>query len=116
MAKYATIDEYIKALPKSLLEVATETRRVIDANLIDAESAIKWAHPTWSVGKQPVCYLKAASKHVTFGFWKGARIRDPSGRLQTSGNVMAHAKLRTRDDIDPKLFASWLKQAGSLER
>ena len=86
--------------------MATDARRVIDANLKGAESAIKWAHPTWSLGKQPVCHLKAASKHVTFGFWRGASIDDPSGRLETAGEVMAHAKLRTRDDIDEKLFAT----------
>jgi hypothetical protein len=116
VAKHATIDEYIKALPEPLREVAADTRRVIDANLEGAESAIKWTHPTWSLSTQPVCYLKAASKHVTFGFWKGASIEDPSGRLETSGEVMAHAKLRTCDDVDPTLFASWLKQARSLEQ
>jgi len=32
-------------------------------------------------------------------------IDDPSSRLETSGEVMAHAKLRTPGDVDPKLFA-----------
>jgi hypothetical protein len=116
VAKYATVDEYIRALPEPLAAVAAATRRVIDQELEGAASAIKWAHPTWSIGKQPVCYLKAASKHVTFGFWRGASIDDPSGRLETSGEVMAHAKLRTRDDVDEKLFAKWLRQARDLER
>jgi hypothetical protein len=58
---------------------------------------------------------KAASKHVTFGFWHGASIDDPSGRLETSGNVMAHVKLRDESDIDPKLFANWLRQARAIE-
>jgi hypothetical protein len=115
VAKYATIDDYIKALLKPLRDVVGDARRVIDKNLRDADSAIKWAHPTWSIGKQPVCYLKAASKHVTFGFWKGASIDDPSGRLETSGEVMAHAKLRSGDDVDEKLFADWLRQARQLE-
>ena len=115
MAKHATIDEYIEALPTQLREVAADARRVIDKHLKGADSAIKWAHPTWSLGKQPVCYLKAASKHVTFGFWRGASIDDPSGRLETSGQVMAHTKLRTRDDVDEKLFARWLRQARELE-
>ena len=116
MPKCATIDEYIKTLPKPLRDVAVDTRRVVDRHLIGADSAIKWAHPTWSLGKQPVCYLKAASKHLTFGFWRGASIDDPSGRLETSGEVMAHAKLRTRDDVDEKLFAEWLRQARELEQ
>jgi hypothetical protein len=88
---------------------------VIDANLKGADAAIRWAHPTWSFGKTPVCYLKAASKHVTFGFWHGASIDDRSGRLETSGEVMAHAKLRTRRDIDRALFADWLEQACAIE-
>jgi hypothetical protein len=54
---------------------------------------------------RPVCYLKAASKHITFGFWHGASISDPSGRLESSGEVMAHVKLRNEGDIDTKLFA-----------
>ena len=58
---------------------------------------------------------EGASKHVTFGFWHGASIDDPSERLETSGSVMAHAKLRSLDDVDEELFASWLRQARELE-
>ena len=115
MAKLATVDEYIAALPEPLGEVAGGARRIIDTRLEGADSAIKWAHPTWSLGKQPVCYLKAASNHVTFGFWRGASIDDPSGRLETSGEVMAHTKLRSPDDLDEQLFADWLRQARELE-
>lgn len=115
MGKFATVEEYIAALPEPLVEVAGCARRIIDARLEGADSAIKWAHPTWSLGKQPVCYLKAASKHVTFGFWRGASIDDPSGRLETSGEVMAHTKLRSPDDLDQQLFADWLRQARELE-
>jgi hypothetical protein len=115
VAKHATVERYIQALPEPLVEVADTARHVIDVNLADAESAIKWAHPTWSLGKQPVCYLKAASKHVTFGFWRGASIDDRSGRLETSGEVMAHVKLRTLEDVDEALFAEWLRQARELE-
>jgi hypothetical protein len=85
MAKATTVEDYIAALPEPLREVAGASRAVIDAQLEDATSAIKWAHPTWSVGREPVCYLKAASRHVTFGFRRGASIEDPSGRLETSG-------------------------------
>jgi hypothetical protein len=81
LAKYATIDEYIAAMPKPLREAADQTRAIIDKQLKGASSGIKWSHPTWSIGKKPVCYLKTASKHVTFGFWRGASIDDPSGRL-----------------------------------
>lgn len=115
VAKHATVDEYIAALPEPLAVLAQRARKVIDANLKEADSAIRWAHPTWSLGKTPICYLKVASKHITFGFWHGASIDDPSGRLESSGNVMAHVKLRTQGDIDPTVFADWLKQAEAIE-
>jgi hypothetical protein len=115
VAKHATVDEYIAALPPDLRDVATRTRKLIDTNLKGGESAIKWAQPVWSIGKKPVCYLKGASKHVTFGFWHGASIDDPSGRLETSGDVMAHVKLRAPGDVDPTLFRSWLEQARKIE-
>jgi hypothetical protein len=116
MAKHATIDEYFHALPRPLAEIASAARAAIDAGLPDAQSEIKWAHPTWSLGGHPVCYLKAASMHVTFGFWRGASINDPSRRLETSGQVMAHTKLRSVHDVDTELFADWLHQARALER
>jgi hypothetical protein len=114
MARFATVDEYVGSLDPNLRAAAEAVQVVIDACLDDATSAIKWSHPTWSVGTEPVCYLKAASRHVTFGFWKGASIDDPSGRLESSGSVMAHAKLRSVDDVDPALFADWLRQARAL--
>jgi hypothetical protein len=45
---------------------------------------------------------------------RGAAIRDGSGRLETSGEVMANAKLRRPDDVDAPLFADWLRQAREL--
>src|SRR5207244_13350725 len=40
---------------------------------------------------------------------RGASIDDPSGRLETSGEVMAHTKLREAGDVDRALFADWLR-------
>lgn len=100
---------------RGLRQAAERTRAVVDAKLEGGRLAIRWAHPTWSLGKEPVCYLKmATSKHLTFGFWRGASIIDRSGRLETSGQVMAHAKLRGIEDVDSELFADWVRQALKL--
>ena len=114
MARFATVDEYLDALADPLHDVAQRVRAVIDTGLPEASCAIRWAHPTWSLGKDPVCYLKAATRHLTFGFWRGAAIVDPSGRLETGGQVMAHVKLRSVDDIDPTVLSDWLRQARNL--
>lgn len=114
VAKAATVDDYLAGLPEELRVVAAEAWAAIDAGLPQASCAIRWAHPTWSIGKSPVCYLKAASRHLTFGFWKGTSIVDASGRLETGGQVMAHVRLRHVGDIDRELFAGWLAQAAEL--
>lgn len=106
------MDEYLGALPDHLRPVATRARKVLDAAFPPGASAIRWAHPTWSIGKDPVCYLKMATpKHLTLGFWKGASIRDPLSRLETTGQVMAHIKLRDVEDVDETALADWAGQA-----
>lgn len=67
-----------------------------------------------SPGKSPICLLKAYPTYLTFGLWRGREIADPSGRIDTTAR-MAHVKLRGIDDIDPVLFADWLRQARELE-
>jgi hypothetical protein len=116
VAKHASVDSYIDALPDHLRPIAQATRAAIDDAFPAGTAAIRWAHPTWSLGKTPVCYVKAASQHLTFGFWKGASLLDPSGRLETSGQVLAHVKLRSLHDVDPRLFAVWIEQAVQLEQ
>jgi hypothetical protein len=111
MARYATVDEYIAALPGELASAAAQIRLLVGRELPDASEAIKWAQPVWSIGREPVCYLKAASRHVTFGFWRGASFHDPSGRLESGGQVMAHVKVRGASDVDEPLFMDWLRQA-----
>jgi hypothetical protein len=67
--------------------------------------------PRQEAGLLPEGRLEARA----FGFWHGASIDDPSGRLETTGSVMAHTKLRSLGDVDEGLFASWLGQARKLE-
>ena len=116
MAKHVRVDDYLASLPDNLRPVGIRAREVIDAAFPDGGPAIRWSHPTWSAGKEPVCYLKMASpKHLTLGFWKGASLRDPSGRLETSGQVMAHVKLRTPwRTWTPSWSAAWVRQARRL--
>ncbi|MQY04898.1 DUF1801 domain-containing protein [Actinomadura macrotermitis] len=114
MAKPSTVQEYIEAVPAPLREVAEKARQIIDAALPDA-GALWHGHPTWSLGgapgREPVALLKAYKDYVTFGLWQGQEVDDPSGRLEAGARRMASVRLRGLDDIDPGLFADWLRQA-----
>jgi hypothetical protein len=112
----ATIDDYVASLPPALAEVVAATRAVIDRHLADAAAAVLWGHPTWSVGHDPVCYLRATDHEVLFGFWNAATLDDPSGRMKAHGSIMGHATLREPADVDEELFAAWLRKARELVR
>ena len=111
-----SIDEYIATLPPRLAEVAKAIRALIDRHLSGAASAVMWGHPTWSVGHDPVCYLRATDAELLFGFWNGGSLLDPSGRMQAHGSIMGHATLRGPEDVDEALFAGWLREARALAR
>ena len=111
------VDDYLATLPDPLRGVAEQLRVIIDAELPAAGGGIVWhGHPVWKIAGSPTCMLKAYSSYVTFGFWQGQSIEDPSGRLESGARTMAHVKLRGVDDVDAELFADWLRQAGERER
>jgi hypothetical protein len=58
--------------------------------------------------------MKMATPMWSKGAHAADRRRQPRGRLETSGQVMAHAKLRTEDHADPALFAGSVRQAREL--
>ncbi|MET0233122.1 MAG: DUF1801 domain-containing protein [Kibdelosporangium sp.] len=118
MPKFTSVPDYVDSLPAAQREIAGTLLPLI-ADVLPGTDGIWHGHPVWSLGpapgKSPVCLIKAYSAHVTFAFWKGQAIKDPSGRLQPAANEMAGVKLRSTADIDPDLFTDWLKQARTLE-
>jgi hypothetical protein len=121
MATATTIDEYVAALPEPLRAISEKLRPVIEGAVPgSAVDSVYHQAPTWSVGPARgdglVCYLKAYTSYVTFGFWHGQQIDDPSGRLQKGAREMAQVKLRSIEDIDSDLFAGWVRRAWDIEK
>ncbi len=78
----------------------------------DATASIKWAQPVFEVGG-PFAFIKVAKAHVTFGFWRGAELKDPNSVLE-GGAVMRHMKIASTEDVDEKVIASFVRQAVAL--
>jgi hypothetical protein len=110
------VDDYLTALPPAQAEIVAAVRAIVDRELSGAGCAVLWGHPTWSIGHDPVCYVRATAEAVLFGFWNGGTLDDPSGRMEAHGSIMGHATLRDPADVDEPLFASWLRQARELAR
>ena len=58
----------------------------------------KWAEPVYESGG-PVCWFKAHKAHITFGFWRGAALRELDTRIESSGEKMGHIKLTAPGQI-----------------
>lgn len=113
------ITEYLAGLQSPLREVGEELRRIIEAAIPAAHSAMFHGHPVWSLtektGQHPICLVKAYKNHVTFGLWRGRRLADESGRLVAGAREMSSVKLHRGEDVDAKLFTGWLTDAYDLE-
>lgn len=91
--------------------------RLRDAVLATSQvtEAFKWGHPVYRADGL-VCLIKAASRHVTLGFWQGGSLTGLDPRLTPSGGAnMAMMKLASPDDIDPGSIARLVAAAVTLD-
>lgn len=113
------IVDYLNGLDAPLRDIGLKLLETIEATLPVHSGAIWHGHPVWSLGdkpgKQPVCLVKGHKSHLTFGFWRGRELPDPSGRLEPGARQMASVKLVDLTDIDDALFTDWLTHAVALE-
>jgi hypothetical protein len=105
------------AVRRSDLGALPALRRARD--LIDAAYAeplsIKWGQPVYEQDG-PFAFIKAASKHATFGFWRGTEVPDPRGLLEGSGGVMRRRKISDASEIPMAQIRSMFKAAVRLNR
>ncbi len=110
-----TVDDYMVSLTGTPAEVARELRGMILKIAPELEESIKWNQPVYSHGG-PVCYFRAGTKHVTFGFWRGNALRKVNDKLESGGDMMAHLKLRTLDELDRSEVKQLLRAAIELNQ
>jgi hypothetical protein len=108
-----TIDEYVKGLGDWRGQVVGEIDALVRKAAPNATGSIKWAQPVYEQ-EGPFAYVKAFSKAVNFGFWRGVDLSDPNGLLEGTGDRMRHVQIRTAEDVDKEQFAAFVKEAVTL--
>ena len=78
-----------------------------------ATCAIKWGQVVFELGG-PFAFVKPARAHLTFGFWRGTQLDDPSGVLEGSGTMMRHVKIGGIDHLASLPLQSFVLQAVAL--
>ncbi|MFO0653127.1 MAG: DUF1801 domain-containing protein [Polyangiales bacterium] len=101
-SKGKSVDWYASSLPAWQQEVVRQFSEAVATHAPDATSSIKWAQPVYEHAG-PFAFVKAASKHVTVGFWRGAELAAPEGLFEGEGERMRHFKIREGQSLPAEL-------------
>ncbi len=115
MAKNRTVDNWMASLEPSLRDIAEALQRVTLNTDPDLTEAIKWGNPTYEKDGK-VCYLAAGNGYISLGFFNGASLSDPDGRIEGTGKKMRHVKVRSLADVNAEQIAAWVREAVALNQ
>ena len=113
--KGKSVEWYIGTLDDWQAEIVTAMDGLITSSASGATSSIKWAQPVYE-SKGPFCFVKAAKKHITLGFWRGVALTDDHGLLEGTGDRMRHIRIRSMADIRKTVFRKMIRQAIKLNQ
>ncbi len=108
-----TVEGYVSNHRGWQREVLMKLRDIVRTSAPALEESIKWSQPVFE-GNGPVCYMKAFSDHVNFGFWRGTELDDPEHLLIGDGIKMRHVKISQVNDVRREVFESFVRQAVRL--
>ena len=114
-ARGLTVDAYVQQVSGWQRTALADLRAIVKAAVPDAVETIKWGQPVYEVNG-PMIYMRVATNHVTFGFWRGKQLaaRGHAG-LASGGKQMGHLKI-TDQPIDRPAIAALARDAAKLNR
>jgi hypothetical protein len=57
------------------------------------------------------CMIVVYPRHVNLGFNRGAELEDPDGRLEGTGKIMRHIKIKGPDDLKKSYLKTFIREA-----
>jgi len=103
------VSDYINSATEEQVAVLNVLRKLIHDTVPNVSEEIKWNMPVFNNGKD-FAYLRFAKKHITLGFYNIDKIQDPDNFLEGEGNTLKHIKIKSKDEVKPKIITEWLKQ------
>ena len=88
-------------------------RAVVARHAPAATLSIKWGQPVWE-HNGPFAWARPAKNHLSFGFWRGAEMKDPNGVLEGEGDRMRHVKITSAEHAKMLPLEDFVKQAVKL--
>lgn len=112
------IDAIIEKAQPFAKPILNHLRELVHKACPEVQETIKWGMPFFDY-KGTLCQMAAFNQHAVFGFWKGALLTDPAGKIITGEGenaAMGHfGKITTIDDLPAdKIIISYIKEAMRL--
>ena len=114
MGRSKNVDSWISEHDPALRQICEALRNIILDAGPELRESIKWSNPIYEKNGR-VFYLSATERYVNLGFFDGANLADPDGRIAGTGKKMRHVKVRALEDIDKVQFAAWVGEAIALD-
>ena len=110
----AAIDLYVARENPALVLVMDALRALVKKTVPVAREAMNpWGVPIFE-WNGALCYLRVGKKHVTFGFPRGASMKDAGKLLEGEGNNLRHVKIKDVAEIRNPHLKALLLEAKSL--
>ena len=113
------VDAYIEKAQPFAKPILKHLRLLVHKANPKVQETIKWGFAAFDY-KGPFCTMAAFKKHVAFGFWKAALLKDPSGNLKERHNQGGEAmgnlgRITSLNDLpSDKIIIDFIKQAKKL--
>jgi hypothetical protein len=90
----AAIDLYVARENPALVHVVDALRSLVKKTVPGSREAINpWGVPIFE-WNGPLCYIRVGKTHVTFGFPRGASLKDLGKLLEGAGRNLRHVKIK----------------------
>ena len=108
------VDDYVVSQNPKLKPVTDAIRALVQKVVPRSRETINpWGVPVFE-WNGALCYLRVGKNHVTFGFPRGASLRDSAKLLEGTGKNLRHVKLREVADVHDANLRQLILQASVL--
>jgi len=113
----APVDGFIAKQSPERRALLEKLRQLVQTVAPDAEGALKWGMPMFTVDGRMMCGLGAHKAHVNLIFaGRPELFVDPERRLEGEGKTGRRLVLRQLSDLPERAVRSWLKAAADNAR
>jgi hypothetical protein len=110
------IDDYVARSAAELRPLAESLRRLVRKAVPKSQEAVNpWRIPTFDF-HGPLCFMMIGKYHITFGFPRGAWLKDSAGLLEGTGKNLRHVKVKDASQINAAGLRELLQESAGLNR